>query len=340
MNFLWQNLPRPFYVLAPMEGATDAPFRQVVQKCGKPEVMFTEFVNVEGLASPKGSQILERMLIFEPQEQPLVAQIWGLKPANFELIAARLVERGFAGVDINMGCPDRSVIGKGTGGALVNNPELAAQIIAAVKKGVAGRVPVSVKIRIGFKEIVTEAWAGFILEQGVDALTVHGRTVKELSLVPTHWDEIGKVAVLRDRMQVPTVIVGNGDVESLAEAKARAAEFGVDGVMIGRGVFKNPWVFNREKSGLYGEALADREERIRLLRWHVGNYQRLLGAEARFDPLKRFFKIYIQSFAGAGELREELMSCKSFEDFFSLMGSGDPAAAGRDPGIAEPSVGG
>jgi tRNA-dihydrouridine synthase len=314
MNFSWQHLNKPFLCLAPMEGVTDAPFRQVVVECGRPDILFTEFVNVEGLTSEKGKPRLEHMLLFEPNEQPLIAQIWGLDPENFFTIAQDLVVRGFAGVDINMGCPYRPVVIKGAGGGLINNPQLAREIILAVKEGVAGKIPVSVKTRIGFNTIVTEEWISMILEQRIDALTVHGRTVKEQSLVPVHWDEIKKVVDLKKQMKLNTVIIGNGDVLTIEDGKQKVQEFGLDGIMIGRGVFHNPWVFNslqEEKTKL---------ERVDLLLKHVQNHQRLFASYERpFDPLKRFFKIYIQSFEGAADLRDQLMHCDSYVDVYELL---------------------
>lgn len=266
-------------------------------------------MNVEGLAS-RGAKKLEQYLVFDPSEQPLIVQLWGLEPKNFEVIAGKMVERGFAGVDINMGCPDKSVIRKGAGGALINNRELAGEIIQAVKRGVAGRVPVSVKIRIGFGKIETEEWAGFVLEQGIDCLTVHGRTVKELSLVPNHWDEVGKVVELRNKMGVTTRIVGNGDVESIDQGLELTKKWGVDGIMVGRGVFKDPWLFDRNRKG----EERSKRERIELLRKHLELYEKNFVGMKPYEPMKRFFKIYIRGFEGAVELRERLMQTSSREE--------------------------
>jgi nifR3 family TIM-barrel protein len=303
-SFDWNALAQPFFCMAPMEGATDSAFRRVVHDCGRPDVSFTEFVNVEGLMSA-GAVRLEPYLMYDPSEHPLIVQLWGLDPDNFSAVADRMVERGFDGVDINMGCPDKAVIKKGTGGALINNKPLAAAIIQAVKRGVAGRVPVSVKIRIGYKKIETEAWARFVLAQGIDALTVHGRTVAELSRVPNHWDEIEKVVKIRDELGLTTKIIGNGDVESLDQARAMADVHGVDGIMIGRGVFKNPWVFAKEDRSM------EKEDRIALLRKHLNLYETIFGEMKPYEPMKRFFKIYIQQFPGAVELRDRLMHTRN-----------------------------
>jgi len=312
--FDWHD-KKPLYCLAPMEGATDAAFRQVVARCGKPDILFTEFVNVDGLVS-RGRPQVEQALMWDPVEQPVIAQIWGLNPDHFFEAAQEMVKRGFAGVDINTGCPDKAVIKKGAGGALVNNRPLVKEIIQAVKNGVDGKIPVSVKIRIGFKEKVTVDWASFVLEQGVDALTVHGRTVAELSKVPCHWDEIQSVVKLRDEMKLSTVIIGNGDVNSLDEADEKVRMYGVDGVMIGRGIFHNPWLFNREKQ--YEDI--SKEERIELLQFHLDTYERLYSHTKRpFAPLKKYFKIYIQNFSGAAEFREKLMLCEDMQSVRQML---------------------
>lgn len=306
--FDWKTLHKPFFVLAPMEGATDAAFRQLLLEVGRPDVFFTEFVNVEGMMSV-GKKQVEQSLLFEPAEQPVIAQVWGLNPDNFYQAAQRIVDLGFAGIDINMGCPDRAVIKKGAGGALVNNLPLAKAMIAAVKKGVAGKIPVSVKIRTGFDTVVTSSWARFILEQGIDALTIHGRTVKQLSKVPANWEQIGIAASIRNEMNASTVIIGNGDVTSMEQGRLLAKQYGVDGIMIGRGVFHNPGVF----AGISPDSFSQRE-RIELLQNHARLYQRLFGASKPYDPLKRYIKIYIQQFDGAASWRDRLMQTRSVEE--------------------------
>ncbi len=283
--------------------------------------MFTEFVNVDGLLS-RGRKKVEQALLFEKTEQPLIVQVWGLDPDHFYAAAQEMVTRGFAGIDINMGCPDKAVIKKGAGGALINNRLLAAEIIQAVKEGVNGAIPVSVKIRIGYKEIVTEEWARFVLTQGIEALTIHGRTVSELSKVPCHWDEIGKVVKVRDELGLPTVIIGNGDITTLAEADEKISQWGVDGVMVGRGVFHNPWIFNKIKR--YEDL--NRNERIQLLLFHLATHERLYkpsgSAQGKhFAPLKKYFKIYIQNFEGAAELRERLMLCTDIQSVRTVISS-------------------
>src|SRR5579859_5224679 len=209
MVSLWENLPKPIFSLAPMEDVTDTVFRQILCSTGKPDVFFTEFTNVDGIAS-QGHDVVARRLKYTKAEHPIVAQIWGMIPQNYYKVAQELVEKGFDGIDINMGCPQHDVISHGACSALMNNHNLAGEIIQATKEGAsfsrAKNIPVSVKTRIGFKKIQTEEWIGFLLEQNLSLITVHGRTSAEMSKVPAHWSEIGKAVQLRDKWEKKNVI--------------------------------------------------------------------------------------------------------------------------------------
>lgn len=309
MTSIWNTLSKPIYCLAPMEGVTDTVFRQMILECGRPDLWFTEFTSVEGMFS-RGDREVERRLKFSPLEKPLIAQIWGLTPGLFEQAADRLVSLGFDGVDINMGCPDKAVIKKGAGGALVDNWQLAQHIIQATKRGLCGRAPISVKIRIGNTKIVTEKWVERILSCGVDALIIHGRTVKEQSRVPAHWDEIGKAVKIRNKLGVQTLIIGNGDVRTLTEAYDKVAAYGVDGVMIGRGVFEDPFVFNNMIS-INDLALA---QRLRLLSRHLELYEQAGYGERQFQSLKKFAKVYVSGLVGVKRIRIALMQTSSMDE--------------------------
>lgn len=308
----WQNLPRPFFILAPMEAVTDVVFRHVIAHAAAPDVYFTEFVNAASFCSPKGIHSTRGRLTFTSDEQPMVAQIWGSRPEHFAEMSKGLAKMGFAGIDINMGCPDKSVNKTGSGAALIETPELAAELIAAAKEG---GLPVSVKTRVGYKKQKTEEWASFLLQQDIAALTIHARTQKEMSKVPARWEEIGKVVKLRDEIAPHTLIIGNGDVRDRQHGLELVEQYGVDGVMIGRGVFHNPFTFEekpREHS---------REELLGLLSLQLDlfdKYSKELEPR-KFDPLKRFFKIYVREFAGASELREKLMHTKSTDEVRSLL---------------------
>ena len=300
---IWENLrnsKKPFFVLAPMDDVTDTAFRRLIAETAPPDLYFTEFASVDGLQSPGRSNVMQK-LKFTATEQPLIAQLWGLKPENYLKSAQEIATMGFAGIDINMGCPTPVVTRKGACSALINNRELAAEIIAATKEG-AGELPVSVKTRIGFKTKVTEDWCGFLLEQDIDALTVHGRTAKEMSRVPNNWDEIGKVATLVRATNSDTVIVGNGDVLTLEHGSELAKQHELDGIMIGRGIFKNPFVFTQN------EDAGSEIQRIKMFDRHIDLFIESWGEQKNPSTLKKFAKMYIQGFEGASAIRAEIMS--------------------------------
>lgn len=289
-----------------MDGVTDTVFRHVVDQAGAPDLLFTEFTNTDGYCSPKGRHSTYSRLLFTPDEQPtLIAQIWGTKPENFAEMAKGLKEMGYAGIDINMGCPAKDVTKKGAGSALIQTPELAAEIIAATKT--AG-LPVSVKTRIGYRTRITEEWISFLLRQDIVALTVHARTMKEMSKVPAHWEEVAKAVKLRDEIAPQTLIIGNGDVADRAEGLRRIAETGADGIMIGRGVFANVFCFEHEPREHQPDEL------FALLNQHLDLWEYTWKGEANYHALKRFFKIYIKGFAGASELREQLMNTSTLSE--------------------------
>jgi tRNA-dihydrouridine synthase len=300
----WQRLPKPFFVLAPMDDVTDTVFRQIVASVSPPDVYFTEFASVDGLQSAGRERVLQK-LRFTRSEQPLIAQIWGLKPDNYFKTAEELAELGFAGIDINMGCPVPKIIKLGACSALINNRSLAADIIAATRQGAAG-LPVSVKTRVGFGE-ADQSWTQFLLEQSLDALIVHGRTAKQQSKVPNNWELVGQVRAQRDELAPETVFIGNGDVNSKARGRKLAKQFQLDGVMIGRGVLKDPYVFAETSPWVK----FSKAQRIDLFRRHIELFAKTWGERKNPASLKKFAKLYIQGFGGAKELREQLMSSDS-----------------------------
>lgn len=300
---MYNTLPRPFLVLAPMEDVTDMVFRQIVAECAAPNVYVTEFTNIDGMLSAGAKAVMHRLRTSPLRQTPLVAQLWGTDPNKFAQATRLVLQAGFEEVDINMGCPDKSVIKKGACAGLIGNYERVEAIISAVKRE-AKHMPVSVKTRIGIKTIQTEEWIGFLLQQGLDALTIHGRTVAELSEVPAHWDEIGKAVDMRNKLGSPTLIIGNGDVLSYKEAQQKHTEYGVDGVMIGRGVFKNLYVFDKEKDF----TTFSRKEKLEHLLRHVRLFHETWGTTKHFAIMKKFYKIYVSGFDGASELRMQLMT--------------------------------
>jgi tRNA-dihydrouridine synthase len=301
MTNFWKNLPKPFFALAPMEGVTDTVFRHVVASAARPDLFFTEFTNASSFCSEKGVHSTRQRLAFSDDEQPIIAQIWGKKPEEFAVMSIELAKMGFAGIDVNMGCPDKKVVKTGSGSALIGTPDLAAKLIASAKKG---GIPVSVKTRLSDVDINKwEEWVEFLLKQDIANLTVHLRTRKEMSKVGAHYELIPKIKELRDSLAPDTLITINGDVDDREKGEVLAKKYGIDGVMIGRGIFQNPFVFEMNKRK------HSREELVDMLNLHLDlhdKYEAAFGPQ-KFDPLKRFFKIYIRGFPGANELRQKLM---------------------------------
>lgn len=313
---LWVKLKKneePFFALAPMEEVTDTVFRQIVSACAPPDVFFTEFTSTDGLMS-KGRQAVIRRLQFTPKETPIAAQVWGRNPVNYYNSAKLLSEMGFSGIDINMGCPVKKIVKNGACAALIKTPTLAKEIINATREG-AGHVPISVKTRIGFNSIQTQEWIGFLLEQKLGALIVHGRTAKEMSKVPCHWDEIGNVVQLRDEISPDTVIIGNGDIKDRSHGMELANKYRVDGLMIGRGIFQNIFAFSKSK---HINDLSP-QEKINLYKRHVELYRDTWNGERNFAVLKKFSKVYINEFDGASELRSQLMQVNDLDGLLEVM---------------------
>lgn len=312
----WNSLPRPCFVLAPMAGVTDAAYRRVIAKYGKPDAMWTEFVSADGLLSP-GRPRLEPDLWYTEAERPIVAQIHGCRPDNFRAAARLLREMGFDGIDINMGCPARDVERHGSGAALIKKPALAREVVAACIDG-AGGLPVSVKTRIGYREDETESWLAGLIDTGVSALILHARTRKEMSAVPARWDRVARLAALArelvpDAAQRP-LIIGNGDVKDLAEAQQRVEESGCDGVMIGRGIFGNPWLFNR---GVERDELPLREV-VDVMLEHTAHFVELLLDYKQLEVMKKHYRAYVTGFEGAPELRQRLMLARDYAEILEL----------------------
>lgn len=298
-NF-WTKIKKPIFVIAPMSGVTDEAFRLVLLKYGRPDVFWTEFVPVEGLFS-KGRSYCLKTLKFNKKEKPIVAQIFGTKPEFFEKAAREIAELGFDGVDINMGCPDRNIGKTGAGADLIKNPELAREIIKATKKG-AGNLPVSVKTRIGYKKEEINNWIPEILKEKPDALTVHFRTREQLYFPSANWDLAEKIVELKNKYSPETIILGNGDVKSLKEAKELVKKIGVDGVMIGRAAVGNPWFFSEKTPNV--------KERLKVILEH----SKILEKQGlHFDSIKKHFHAYAKGFEGSKDLREKLMKVKNLE---------------------------
>ncbi|HCZ0297995.1 TPA: tRNA dihydrouridine synthase [Staphylococcus aureus] len=310
-NF-WSELPRPFFILAPMEDVTDIVFRHVVSEAARPDVFFTEFTNTESFCHPEGIHSVRGRLTFSEDEQPMVAHIWGDKPDQFRETSIQLAKMGFKGIDLNMGCPVANVAKKGKGSGLILRPDVAAEIIQATK---AGGLPVSVKTRLGYYEIDEwKDWLKHVFKQDIANLSIHLRTRKEMSKVDAHWELIEAIKNLRDEVAPNTLLTINGDIPDRKTGLELAEKYGIDGVMIGRGIFHNPFAFEKEPREHTSKELLD------LLRLHLSLFNKYEKDEIRqFNSLRRFFKIYVRGIRGASELRHQLMNTQSIAEARALL---------------------
>ncbi|MDR3558423.1 MAG: tRNA-dihydrouridine synthase, partial [Candidatus Pacebacteria bacterium] len=359
---------RPILVLAPMADVTDAAFRRIIAKYsrmgqphGGPDVMWTEFVSADGLCSP-GRKVLLNDLIYTEGERPIVAQLFTSNPAKMRVAAELVAKLGFDGLDINMGCPDRSIEKQKSGAAMMKDPENAIAVIEAAREGVemgrqagtsfgglpgepSGRVlgmgnpgiarrkivpaglpfiPVSVKTRIGYNKVEIDTWIRALLEQKLPVLTVHLRTRKEMSDMPAHWELMPEIVKLRDEISPKTLIIGNGDALSLADAKEKAEKSGCDGIMLGRAIFGNPWLFDskikRSKEGkIKDEEKNEIKKRLRVLVEHTDLFMELFGDIKSFAVMKKHYKAYVNGWDGAKFLRAKLMETKDASEVKSTV---------------------
>lgn len=311
---VWRELPQPFYILAPMEAVTDVVFRHVVSAAARPDVYFTEFTNATGWAAA-GDKAIGGRLVKTDDESPIIAQLWGSNPEAMEKMAVHCAELGYDGIDINMGCPDSSAVKSGGGAGMILTPDVAADIIAAAKKG---GIPVSVKTRLGYSRVDEwRGWLTLILQQDVVNLSIHLRTKKEMSKVPAHFELIPDIKQLRDEIAPETLLTINGDIRDRQHGDELVAQYGVDGVMIGRGIFHNPYAFE------HAPQPHSRAQLLGLLRLQLDLHDKY-SAELeprKFDPLKRFFKIYVREFEGASELRDKLMHTKDTSEVRAVLNS-------------------
>ena len=318
MKSFWAKLPRPFFCLAPMADVTDAAFRRIIAKYSRPQspaVFWTEFVSADGLCHPKGRGKLLVDLLYSESERPIAAQLFTAHPDKMEKAAHLIQELDFDGLDINMGCPDRTIEKQGAGAALMKNPKLAQEIIRAARRG-AAKLPISVKTRLGYYRDELDTWLPALLETDLAVVTIHARTRKEMSKVSAHWEALARAVAIRDEMKSKTLIIGNGDMSDLAEARQRAEETGADGIMLGRAIFGNPWLFadrikgeTFETQGLALEINPPRSnlEKLKVMVEHTKLFEELLGKVKSFAVMKKHFKGYVTAWPGAKELCHELM---------------------------------
>lgn len=311
---IWNDLKRPFLILAPMEGVTDVIFRQVVARAGRPDLFFTEFTNVSSYASEKGrANALERLEI-APTDSPIIAQIWGKNPEHFAETCEALEGLGFSGVDLNFGCPDKHVNKAGGGAAMIKTPDLAVECFRNAKKST--NLPVSIKTRLGWAKVEEyQGWLSTLLNEHPAALTVHLRTKKEMSKVDAHYELIPEIIKLRNELSPETKLIINGDIKDKSAALKLHEKYPeIDGFMIGRGVFTNPYCFT--------DHTATREELMELLNYHLDLYEeKSKTTYLSYEPLKHFFKMYINNFPGASDLRAKLMETHSVSEARAIIES-------------------
>lgn len=310
---VWTRIKKPIMVLAPMEDVTDTVFRRIVASCARPDVFFTEFTSVDGLFSRGRDEVMHRF-DYTDEEKPIIAQVWGTDPELFYKAAQLVSTLAFDGMDINMGCPEKNVTSRGAGACLIDDHPRVSEIIAAAHEGLGSasrRIPLSIKTRLGYKKIAPD-WIPFLLSKHIDALIIHGRTAVELSKVPAHWDEIGKAVKAR---KDDIVIIGNGDVTGYADAVEKCETFGVDGVMIGRGIFENLWAF--DKTGV--SHMENPSVLFDIARTHIRLFDEVWGTGKNFAVLKKFFKIYVHGFPHASEIREKLMQTNNRSDAEAIL---------------------
>lgn len=323
MNSFWNQIDKPIIAMAPMEDVTDTVLRELLLGLTDPgclHVVMTEFVSTDGLLHKKGRRrVIHRLRVTDSERRLLrekgvriVAQIWGNTPDNYRKVIREITEEmEFDGIDINMGCPVPKVVRRGCCSGLIGNPSLAKEIIRAAKEST--HLPVSVKTRIGLKSVATEEWVGHLLEAQPAALIIHGRTQKQMSEGKANWGELAKAARLRDQRGLYIPVIGNGDILSLKDAYARTREHGLDGAMIGRGIFENPWLFTKEQRE------RTKEEKLALLWKHTELFDRVWGDTKNFHILRRYYSIYSKGFHGAAGLRAKLMQTESIDDVRSLL---------------------
>mgnify|MGYP001611338394 CR=1 FL=1 len=316
MKNYWTKLQKPIFCLAPMADVTDCAFRQIIAKYGKPDIFWTEFVSADGLCSAGRKKLLID-LKYSENERPIVAQIFGSKPENIKKASALCKKLGFDGLDINMGCPDKFVEKQYSGAAMMKNPKLARECIRAAIEGGEG-LPVSVKTRIGYNKNEIETWIPELLKEDLAALIVHLRTRQEMSDVPAHWNLMKRIVEIRNKTKKKTLILGNGDVINTDDGRRKCLEFGCDGVMLGRAIFGNPWLFTQcQRDTLTQNSMSKclfdivLQEKLKVMVEHTKLFEKMLGADKNFAIMKKHYKAYANGFDGAKLLRIKLMETEN-----------------------------
>lgn len=346
----WRQLlasDKPLVGMSPMDGITDEAFRLTQIHFAQPDFNFTEFVSSEGIS--RGGVKLYDQLLFSSSESPIIGQLFGKDPDSFYKSSIILCELGFDGIDINMGCPAKTVVHNGSGAALIGKPELASEIIKAAKSGIADwsqgirkitdiglnqktldviaknkkytglpvkggvlgteglKTPtISVKTRLGISEIIIEKWSEFILSHELDFLTIHGRTLKQAYSGVADWLAISKAA---SDNKTSAKIFGNGDINSRQQGIDYTKKYKVNGVLIGRAICGNPWVFSDHDP--------TPQERFSAMLYHSQIFKEVFPHRV-FDSLRKHYLFYTSGLVNAKALRAKLIRINSIEELLEL----------------------
>ncbi len=303
--------------LAPMDGYTDAPFRYLIASIAKPDVVFTEFVNVDGIV--KNINKLKEDFIFNEIEKPIIAQLFGSKPENFYTATKIIIDMGFNGVDINMGCPQKKVVKRSEGAGLIKNPDLAKEIVKAVKTAVSEKnstITVSIKTRTGYETPITSEWISELVKTKPDLITLHGRTLKQMYSGFADWNQINIANIICKENGIK--FFGNGDIKSIIDAKEKIEKYNLDGVLVGRAVFGNPWFFEQNSST--SGVLLTKEDKLKMCLTHAKLQMKLLPNRS-FIAMRKHFAAYINSFDFARDLRIKVLQANTYEEVEEIITS-------------------
>ncbi|MBM4132613.1 MAG: tRNA-dihydrouridine synthase [Nitrospira sp.] len=380
----WQTLPQPIIGLSPMDGVTDAAFRLTVARQGPPDITFTEFTSVGDVC--RGPEHLLSTFTYSEEERPVVAQLYGKHPDLFYLAAHVVCELGFDGLDINMGCPSKNVASSGSGAALIKTPDLAHAIMRAARQGIldwanghtltqaglkASRadliramnvkrhgqpspprrvIPLSVKTRLGYDSVVVENWIGHLLEEQPAVISVHGRTLQQMYRGEADWQAIERAATIV--RGTPTLLLGNGDVQSMDDVVRRVRESKVHGVLVGRGALGSPWFFRKKElarqaardgapiiAGSLDETLS-LADRFRVMVEHARLFEGIDRA-ARFPHIRKHLGWYCKGFPHAAAMRARMVRASSSADVERIVAehlASDPLAGAASAAMSSPAL--
>jgi len=313
MKFSWKTIKKPYLILAPMAGYTDSPFRQLVKEIAPDVICITELISADGLSY--GSKKTNDMLRFKEIERPQILQLFGKRLEHFAEAVKIAEDMGFDGIDINMGCPAKKVIGSMHGSALIKTPELAFEIVETCAKNT--KLPVSVKTRLGWEDDSTLiGFAKGLENAGAQMITIHGRTTKQVFTGKADWDPIYK---LKETLSIP--VTGNGDIMTGEIARGRVQN--LDGIMVGRATFGNPWIMGEVSEAIGLRASSKKPELFDDLKKFMIHHAELNvevhGLKKGMLDIRKHLASYIKGVPGASKMRSELVRVESIEEIKQIL---------------------